>query len=377
MTQPILQFGTGRFLQAHVDLFVSQALARGEAIGAITVVQTTNSEASHARLAALASGFRVEVKGRRGGQTISETEQVTSIRAAWHADRDWPLVMAAMAGDVRVVVSNTSEQGFALAAADTAALLADGGTVPRGFPAKLVVLLHHRWRLNPTDELSLYPCELVSRNGETLRGIVAGLARSWGADEAFLAYVQEHCVWVNSLVDRIVSAPLEPAGAVAEPFALWAIERQARMVLPCTHPAIVVTDALSKYERLKLMLLNLGHTFLAERWLEERRSADETVLQAMHSARMRSELEATWIDEVLPVFAAEGEGEDALSYLAGLRDRLLNPFLEHRLADIAQDHAEKKRRRIAPVIARAAALNLDLPQARLRAAMSSHQGGGP
>jgi tagaturonate reductase len=27
---PILQFGTSRFLQAHVDLFVSQALERGD-----------------------------------------------------------------------------------------------------------------------------------------------------------------------------------------------------------------------------------------------------------------------------------------------------------------------------------------------------------
>jgi len=50
MTQPILKPGTGRFLQAHVDLFVSQALARGDAIGGIAVVMTTNSEASHARL---------------------------------------------------------------------------------------------------------------------------------------------------------------------------------------------------------------------------------------------------------------------------------------------------------------------------------------
>jgi len=131
---------------------------------------------------------------------------VTSICATWHADRDWPLVMAAMAGGVKVNGSSTLERGFALAAADTAALLAHAGTVPRSFPAKLVVLLHHRWRLSPKAALSLYPCELVSRNGETPCDIVVGLARSWGADEAFLAYVQEHGVWVNSLVDRNFSA---------------------------------------------------------------------------------------------------------------------------------------------------------------------------
>jgi mannitol-1-phosphate/altronate dehydrogenase len=56
---PILQFGTSRFLQAHVDLFVSQALARGEAMGRIAVVQTTSSKESRKRLDAFAAGQRL------------------------------------------------------------------------------------------------------------------------------------------------------------------------------------------------------------------------------------------------------------------------------------------------------------------------------
>ncbi len=65
---------------------------------------------------------------------------------------------------------------------------------------------------------------------------------------------------MNSLVDRIVSEPILPVGAIAEPYALWAIERQPGMVLPCEHDDIVVTDELAHYERLKLLMLNLGHT---------------------------------------------------------------------------------------------------------------------
>ena len=72
--------------------------------------------------------------------------------------------------------------------------------------------------------------------------------------------------WANSLVDRIVSEPLAPAGAVAEPYALWAIEDQPGLVTPCRHPAIVVTNDLRPYLRLKLFILNLGHTYLAEVW---------------------------------------------------------------------------------------------------------------
>ena len=374
MTQPILQFGTGRFLQAHVDLFVSQAQARGEALGGITVVQTTDSPQSSARLAALASGrgYRVEIQGQMNGERVLETVHVDSVREGLNASRDWARVMEAIATDVQVIISNTADRGYALNDSDSAALLSDAAAVPRSFPAKLLVLLHHRWRLIPDAALSLYPCELVSRNGDTLRDLVLDLAQAWGTHAQFQAYVREHCVWVNSLVDRIVSAPIEPAGAVAEPFALWAIERRERMVLPCTHAAIVLTDTLARHERLKLMLLNLGHSFLAERWIVDGRAADETVFQAMSDAALRAELEAVWGDEVLPVFEAEGEGEHARAYLVGLRDRLLNPFLAHRLADIAKDHREKKRRRIAPVIARAIEMNMALQQRRLRSALSSN-----
>ncbi len=105
---------------------------------------------------------------------------------------------------------------------------------------------------------------------------------------------------VNSLVDRIVSSPLEPAGAVAEPYALWAIEQQPRMVLPCRHPAMVVTDALAPFEQRKLWLLNLGRTVLAERWQLLGGAADMTVVQAMHTPALRTLLEAVWADEVLP-----------------------------------------------------------------------------
>jgi len=84
---PILQFGTSRFLQAHVDLFVSQALARGEAMGRIAVVQTTSSKESRKRLAVFAAGqpYRVEVKGLAGGKIIDESVEVTSVGAGFDA----------------------------------------------------------------------------------------------------------------------------------------------------------------------------------------------------------------------------------------------------------------------------------------------------
>lgn len=365
---PILQFGTSRFLQAHVDLFVSEALEAGNALGNITIVQTTGSAGSARRVAAFrqADGYPVIVRGCVAGAPCQREQRVTAVAHALQADQDWPQVVEA-AVTAQVIVSNTGDRGYELSPSDSALLL-ETWCAPRSFPAKLLVLLHARY-LRGAAPVTLMPCELIANNGSVLRDIVLDLARTWHMDSGFIHYLAHTCVWVNSLVDRIVSEALEPVGAVAEPYALWAIEAQPGMVLPCTHPNIVVTERLEPYERRKLLMLNLGHSFLAERWLRDGRPADETVLQAMADPVLRAELEAVWDEEVLPLFAALGEREMSRAYLAEVRDRFNNPYLAHRLADIAQNHEEKKRRRFVPALQLAAELGLDLQQKRLRAAL--------
>jgi tagaturonate reductase len=366
---PILQFGTSRFLQAHVDLFVSEG---EDALGGITVVQGTDNPASTRRAMALADGYEVVVRGLVDGRPVEQRKTCHSVREVLHARADWAALRERARGPVRVIVSNTGDSGWALAGTDDAALLADDASAPASFPARLLVLLQDRWRAQPAAPLTLLPCELVSRNGDALRDLVAGLGAQWQCAPAFIAWLRGHVVWANSLVDRIVSEPLEPAGAVAEPYALWAIEVQPGLQLPCRHPAIVLTDDLARHERLKLYLLNLGHTLLAELWLRGGLPADMTVLQAMQDDRLRQPLELAWQQEVLPVFDALGQGDEAQTYLASLRDRLLNPFLAHRLADIAQNHEQKKARRLRPVVELATQHAPSLAQPLLHAALAAH-----
>jgi len=370
--QPILQFGTSRFLQAHVDLFVSEAAERGEALGGITVVQSTGNPASTTRTQALAraQGFEVIVRGLAGGQAVEMRKTCRSVREAFHAPSDWRAVRERVRGPVQVIVSNTGDNGWALAPQDGAALLGEAAAAPASFPAKLLVLLHDRWQTRPGGWLTLLPCELVSRNGARLRQIVVQLAREWRCAPGFIDWLQDQLVWANSLVDRIVSEALEPVGAVAEPYALWAIESQPRLQLPCRHPAIVVTDGLARFERLKLFLLNLGHTVLADQWVKGRCSTELTVVQAMQEPHLRDPLEQIWQHEVLPVFDALEQGEEARTYLVGLRERLLNPFLAHRLADIAQNHEQKKARRLQPLVELARLHTPGLQQPLLQAVLA-------
>jgi tagaturonate reductase len=372
MSNPILQFGTSRFLQAHVDFFVAEAARHdpSKALGRITVVQSTSNAQSRARIDALraSSVYPVRIRGRRGDATIDVSVQCDAITEALNAADDWPTLRERVRRDVKVIVSNTGDTGYARFEDDIGRSLGDN-SVPRGFPAKLAALLHDRF-IAGAEPMTLLPCELVSRNGDTLRDLVIGIAKEWRADEAFIRYLRRDCIWVNSLVDRIVSEPIHPVGAIAEPYALWAIERQPRMVLPCEHEDIVLTDNLAHYERLKLLLLNLGHTMLAELWLADQADADTNVRDAMRNERWRITLESTWRDEVLPVFDALGEHDAARAYLVDVRDRFENPFLDHRLSDIARNHAEKKQRRFKPAVELARELGLNIEQRRLVSALS-------
>ncbi len=379
VAQPILQFGTSRFLQAHVDLFVADALAQrngaSQALGGITVVQTTNSADGAARIAALAhgDGYPVRIRGLSAGQSVDHEVRCTSVKQAWQASSHWPQLREAVAHDVQVIVSNTADRGYALDERDTAACMQDGAPAPHSFPAKLLVLLHGRWQIQPDAPISLLPCELIERNGDVLRDLLLSLVERWALPSDFAVWLQAHCVWANSLVDRIVSEAIVPVGAVAEPYAIWVIENQPRLQLPCQHPAIVLTDDLASFERLKLFLLNAAHTFLAERWLQDQRDPDETVRAAMADAGLRAELEALWQEEILPVFGQPGtpERQQADAYVQDVRARFENPFLNHRIADIAQNHAQKKLRRLQPIVELAHRNAPNLPQRRLHAALAN------
>jgi tagaturonate reductase len=365
MAFPIIQFGTSRFLQAHVDLFVSEALAEGRAMGRIVAVQTTRNPESRRRIAAFAEDrpYLVRIKGMAGGATVDRAVEVASVGGGVDANTQWA-ELERLFIEARCAVSNSGDRGYETDPADRTA-----GRPPKSFPAKLAKLLLARHR-SGADPITIFPCELTPDNGATLRAVVLNVLGDWDVPIAARRWIGEDCVWVNSLVDRIVSQPLEPLGAVAEPYALWAIEDRAGLEPPCSHPDVKLTNDLKRYERLKLFILNLGHTWLAELWQRRRAPPTLTVREAMTDAAMWNELGEVYEGEVLPVFAALGMAAEARAYRDTAIDRFSNPFLDHRLSDIYVNHEAKKQRRFGGLIALAEASGLHARQPRLSAALA-------
>ncbi len=366
MAFPILQFGTSRFLQAHVDLFVAQGFVEGDGTGKIAVAQTTASPESARRLAFFNSGrpYRVHVRGLAGNAVVDEWVEVGSVGRGVDANSDWGALERLFVDDARWIVSNTGDRGYELSAGDRLE-----GAIPRSFPAKLTKLLHARFaagRPAPT----LFPCELVEANGDRLRALVLEIAHGWGLAEEFRRWAADECLWINSLVDRIVSEPLEPAGAVAEPYALWAVENRRGLVMPCRHASVVLTDDLKPYARLKLFILNLGHSYLAEGWAARGGAPSETVRALLADPATLADLNDLYDREALPVFDAIGLGVEARAYRASVIERFRNPFLDHYLQDIFTNHAAKKQRRFAGLIALGAQAGVTIAQPRLWAALA-------
>jgi tagaturonate reductase len=341
----IIQFGTSRFLQAHVDLFVHQARLQGQKSGPITVVRTTSGADRAGRIAALKSGapFPVRIRGLQVGRVVDETVEVSSVDQAYDAASEWREVVRCFAHEAETAVSNVGDRGYEVAEKDTT--FDESAVVPpRSFPAKLLVLLLARYRAGGKPLLFL-PTELVSGNGGRLARIIANLAVERGEDEAFQSWLAEEVVFADTLVDRIVSEAIEPVGAIAEPYALWAI-RKGRFAMPFHHPDVRLVDDLETTERLKLHILNLGHSVLADLWLRQGRPADETVRAMLSDLDIRSRLTRLYDEEVVPGFDRRSLGIEATRYVAATFERFMNPFLDHQLADIAQNHAAKLVNRI-------------------------------
>jgi tagaturonate reductase len=250
---------------------------------------------------------------------------------------------------LRYVVSNTTEAGLALASEEAISGQAISGQAPVSYPAKLLAALAARHDAG-LDGLTVFPCELVERNGQRLRDLVLEQARRWQVDGDLVEWLRDGCSWHNTLVDRIVAAPKEddPAGvgdplfAVTEPYASWVIDGKVDPSL-ANHQAIEFVDRLEPYHLRKVRILNGAHTALVAKALP---MGIETVREAVEDEAIRAWLEELLFDEIVPTIA--DRVTDGEAFARSALERFANPFLEHRLADIALHHDKKLETRLRP-----------------------------
>lgn len=344
LPETVLQFGTGKFLRAFADLFLHELSLGPRPAGRAVVVQSTGSERA-AQFNRQPNGYHVALRGLVAGEAIDRQVEVHSVARALAAQTHWDdLTEQARSPALRAIVSNVTEAGYTLVDADRAS-----DRPPRSFPAKLLALLQSRFESGLPGPMIL-PCELLDSNAQRLRELVLEQARRWDSPASVVDWVSNHCDWHNTLVDRIVAAPTvddplaaqDPLMAVAEPFALWAIERLHWPEL-ASHPAVACVDDVRPYSLRKVRILNGAHTALVAKALPLGLS---TVRQAVEDERIGPWLDRLLSEEIVPVL--EGRVESPQAFACETLQRFRNPWIEHRLADIALHHDVKLKTRLAP-----------------------------
>jgi tagaturonate reductase len=340
----ILQFGAGNFLRSFVDLFAAQLNRDATtAVGPVHVVQSTGAGRAEA-LNARGCKYHVAIQGFEKGEVVDRVEFVDSIQEVIVAATDWRKVLdLARDPQLRMIVSNTTEAGFALVDGDSL----EGGA-PQSFPAKLLACLLARHAAGGSA-VEVIPCELIERNGERLCALVLEQARRWNLPDTVTGWIRDEVRWVNNLVDRIVPGTPkqhallaeDPLLLSAEPYALWAIETTGSFAFH--HPAVVNAPDISPYYLQKVRILNGMHSALVCHALP---MGIATVREAVEHAEVGPWLEALLFEEIVPML--EGRVSDPTGFAKTTLDRFRNPFLEHQLTAIALNHADKVKVRLQP-----------------------------
>lgn len=344
MTETILQFGAGRFLRAFADRFIHQANEAGQDVGKVVVVQTTPGK--RAEILQKSTSYHVLVRGIENGERIDRAEPVHSLSRALIATADWPEVLQfAQSPDLKYILSNATEAGYVIDTENQR-----DAALPATMPAKLTRVLWERFQ-NDGSPVTLLPCELIENNSTKLRELVVSQALQWNLSDEFQNWIQNDCRWLNTLVDSIVTSPPEdhplaqedPGLVQSEPFIFWGIERIENMPTLFTHPAIQIVDDLTPYYLRKVRILNGLHTAMTAKYLP---AGFETVKQVLEDEAAAKWLNDLLWEEIVPTIAQRVEGAEEFARIT--LDRFRNPFLEHKLQDIALNHEAKLKVRLEP-----------------------------
>lgn len=358
----VLQIGEGNFLRGFFDWMISESRKKGNYQGSIAVVQPRpGGKPKIEALAAQDGLYTLVIRGLENGEPIERKEIVDVFGRAFDPYENWDgFLELAESPDLQIVVSNTTEAGVAY----RPEVYTEGVPV-QSYPGKLAVLLFKRYTAfggDPSRGLYLFPCELLERNGDALRDCVLRYCEEWALPEDFISWVREHNVFFNSLVDRIVTGYpddeqaeawfgewdyRDPMLTTAEPYHLWAIEGEPEMenVLPLARSGLNVlwVKELKPYQQRKVRILNGAHTLMA---LTGLLNGMKEVRETMEHGVLGQLVTDTVSKEIIP--SLPYDAEELGAYAEEVMLRFLNPYIRHRLSDIAMNSASKFKTRLLP-----------------------------
>jgi len=360
----ILQIGEGNFLRGFFDWMLQQCRKQGLYDGSIAVTQPrAQGRAKIEELASQDGLYTLVIRGLENGKSVERTDVISVFNKVFDPYSNWEQYLALAADpELKFVVSNTTEAGLVYRPES----ITEGEPI-HSYPGKLTKLLYERFVYfdgAPERGLICLPCELLERNGDELRSCVLRYCEDWGYPDSFKQWIMEHNRFLNSLVDRIVTGYPDEATAegwfqewgysdplltTAEPYHLWAIEGEPELdeLLPLRKAGLNVhwVSDLKPFQQRKVRILNGAHTLMTPLGILY---GLEHVRETMEHSELGPFIRRSVEDEIIP--ALPYSGEELAAYANDVYERFLNPYIRHRLSDIAMNSLSKFKTRLLPTM---------------------------
>lgn len=371
--EKVLQFGEGNFLRAFVDWMIDKANRDGVYEGSIVLCQPI-AQGLKDMINAQDGIYTLAMRGVQNGEAVESIEVITSVSRCINPYEDYDALMElARSKDLEVIVSNTTEAGISYHEGDK---LTD--RPPVSFPAKVTAFLYERYRAfggAPDKGLLFLPVELIDNNGAELKRLILKYTAEWGLGDEFVHWVESANEFTSTLVDRIVTGyPRDEADAFSEKlgykddiidtselFNLWVIEGDKKWAdkLPVhrTDANVIWTDDVKPYKKRKVRILNGAHTSTV---LAAYLTGYDIVMDFMKDDVVRGFMNTVIYQEIIPTL--DLPKDELESFAAAVNDRFANPFIKHKLLDIALNSCSKFNARCLPSLLGYAEDKKELPK---------------
>ena len=332
----VVHLGLGAFHRAHQAMVFDQLLREGDLRWGIHGVGMTQpglvnklrqQDGLYAVRIAGAAGVEWQVPGALWQTSVATTERHNVLNAIAAKSTRW-------------ITLTVTEKGYTPTLAQ---LLIDG-----------LRLRHAAGQAG----LTIASCDNLQGNGHKLKALIHATATA--QDAALMQWMDAHCAFPCSMVDRIVPAATEEVADAAkaalgleddcalstETFWEWVIEdnfvdpADAALLAKC---GVRVTPDVHSYEEAKLRMLNGSHSAMALMGAITGRPYIATCIGADHIREFVYQLMSR---EVAPHLSRA----DWADYRDALIQRFGNPYLKHSVHQIATDSSQKIPQRWPPSI---------------------------
>lgn len=353
----VLQYGEGNFLRTFVDVYFDTLNKNDGGRYAVNIVKPITF-GSLERFEKQRNKYHIILRGMDNGKAVENVYKVDSLEKVIDPFADYESYIAlAKDPELKLIISNTTEAGICFNAEDKMEGF-DGIT----YPAKLTKFLYERFNAG-LDGVYLLPVELIDNNADELKRCVDKYIALWNLPETFKAWNDTQNFYCNTLVDRIVSGyprdeetkahlteligETDELMSIGEPFGLWAVEKKGRIaeyIKEGVHNIeVVLTNDIGYYKKRKVRVLNGSHTNLVPTALM---LGAVTVYDCMVDKKLSAFVEDTLKAEIIPYVSSDIAATTV--FANSVKDRFMNPFLNHQLVSISLNSISKWRARVLP-----------------------------